>query len=204
MKVIYPDAGQPQIADKSIHVKVNQDLGCVESQRHKIFGEIRDIVDFSQTPKNADAYYSYHSPVIKDGSELQEILDKRIFMITQLKQLGDTATSQKLADSVSILSQRMLQGGIITDPLSGEKYFISIGSLKGGGANPSKAQDVRLFERDKLCQTGEGAMKMVRRELNHLAENRDCCRQALVTIKNSSRYLLQYKAHGTSSGYLFF
>lgn len=140
---------------------------------------------------------------IKDRSQLRLLIGSWIMHIKYLDEVGDTEASEELAKNVATVSQQMLQPGIVTDPLSGQKYFVSTGRLDGGGPSYSTARQVESHNPRNLCLKGTNAYERVSKELQLLSNARNCNRMTHVIIKNQSQYPLVYKNHGTYSGYFF-
>ncbi|CAF3362211.1 unnamed protein product [Rotaria socialis] len=142
-----------------------------------------------------------HSNCIKDKSHLLKLIKYRIAQINRLDESGNIETSKTLAKTVETLPRRLLLGGMVIDPLIEEKYFISTGCLKGGGARPSKSSNVKNHRRENLCCQGEDAFQTVKNELDLLRKARNSNRMSRIVIKNESEYSLVYKNHGKYSGF---
>lgn len=114
-----------------------------------------------------------------------------------------------LTKHVQTLSHKLHQTGLITDSLTGNKYFISFGNLKGGGPLHSKASEIStdVHRPANLCQSGLEALEIVRAELDILNANRFRTetgnRTSRIIIQNLSSYPLIYKDEGVYSGYFF-
>jgi len=114
-----------------------------------------------------------------------------------------------LTKHVQTLSHKLHQTGLVTDDLTGKKYFISFGSVKGGGPLHSKASEISkdVHNPANLCQSGNKAFDIVISELNILNANRFRTetgnRTSRIIIQNLSSYPLIYKDEGSYSGYFF-
>jgi hypothetical protein len=161
--------------------------------------EIEDLVDLGSSSTSSQLY-SKSSSIIKTEAELRESISAYIALGQELGARGNIQEAQKMNFNASYLSSKLSDGGIITDSLSGQKYFVTNSILLGGGNTPSTASGVSGFSSSDL---NSDSTTKVQATLEHLAYWRGCNRQALVIIENQYGAPLQYKAANYTSGYFF-
>ncbi|CAF4253665.1 unnamed protein product [Rotaria socialis] len=114
-----------------------------------------------------------HSNCIKDKSHLLKLIKYRIAQINRLDESGNIETSKTLAKTVETLPRRLLLGGMVIDPLIEEKYFISTGCLKGGGARPKGRNYIVCCGFNNGYSTGNSAGIEIRAE-DGVVDDRGC------------------------------
>lgn len=134
------------------------------------------------------------------------ILDKKAFEahLECLKCRMKESESEELSNRIQTLIHKSLNGGIISDDLTGTKYYVESNKCLGGGPIHSKARDVEDHDPTMLCHKNE---ETVMKELDLLKNNRFRTeagnRTSRIMIRNYSRYPLVYKAQGDTSGFFF-
>lgn len=114
--------------------------------------------------------------------------------------------SYTLAKNIEYLSGCVYRCGIVIDPLTEQKYFISPGQLKGGGPAYSKNindNQNKIDENTRNLSNKDDDLESVKKALKYFLSNRIANRQSLVVIQNKCKYDLHYRNHGKSSGFFF-
>jgi hypothetical protein len=143
---------------------------------------------------------------IGDSESLRSYIQSLVLRIN-LNPSGEDVDA--LTKHVQALSHQLHQTGLVTDYLTGNKYFISYEKIKGGGPLHSKASEISsdIHKPANLCQSGSKAFDIVLNELTILNSNRFRTetgnRTSRIIIQNISSYPLIYKDAGSYSGYFF-
>lgn len=145
---------------------------------------------------------------IKSKCDLKAYINAQILKIKQLDDVGEKDKSQKLANNISYLSEKFNLGGMIIDPLTDTKYFVSLGQLRGGWVTYadewSGHQSTRLYDTD---------LEVIRKEISTLTHldgdgsirpiHRVLPLKHSIIIRNLSSYPLEYCNCGVERGYFF-
>ncbi len=143
---------------------------------------------------------------IKDRNALKAYINNLKSKIEQLEEQGRFNEAHKYTENVSYLSSKLASwDGILCDPLTEQKYFLSTFKLKGG--IPSYAHECSNFKKEDLYQQTSDE-EIVIDALRYLCEQRRFFKYfgnptAGVFIQNSSKYELEYCGSGNASGYFF-
>ncbi len=119
-----------------------------------------------------------------DKSKLKGLINSRIAKIAELKNNAssdatDFLVIERLVTSVDYLSVQLSKNGIIVDPLSGKKYFLTDTRLLGGGAGYAK--NVKNYEK-YLLYNNKGNLAEVKKSVDYFNDKRIANRQSRVYI----------------------
>ena len=152
---------------------------------------------------------AFYNPIL-DSAMLKRDLDEKVKQL-QFLEKEENVINEKLINElrqhINNLYHLSNQVGLVSDTLTGKKYFLPYGKLKGGGPVHSLAKNVESHNFKYLCQNGSDALEKVKRELEILRSNRFRTkpgnRISKGIIINESKYPLVYLTCGSSSGYYF-
>ncbi len=119
-----------------------------------------------------------------DKSKLKGLINSRIAKIAELKNNAssdatDFLVIERLVTSVDYLSVQLSKNGMIVDPLSGKKYFLTDTRLLGGGAGYAK--NVKNYEK-YLLYNNKGNLAEVKKSVDYFNDKRIANRQSRVYI----------------------
>ncbi|CAF1063964.1 unnamed protein product [Brachionus calyciflorus] len=153
--------------------------------------------------------------IIKDKEDLRDYIENLRIKLDHLEKNDHIDKSIKLSKIISYLSSCLHLNGIITDPLTNEKYFISSGELVGGiksyAYECSKHRPENLYSKNSYN---------VEKELIKIGKERESVSKAFITaliwpfvsfpvttgimIINNSKFKLEYVHSGSGEDCYFF
>jgi hypothetical protein len=149
---------------------------------------------------------SSNGNIIKDRNALKAYINNLKSKIEQLEEIGHFNDAHKYTENVSYLSSKLASwDGILCDPLTEQKYFLSTVKLKGGIS--SYAHECSNFKKEDLYQQTNNE-EIVIDALRFMCDQRRffnyfCNPTAGIFIQNSSKYELEYCSSGNAIGYFF-
>jgi DNA modification methylase len=106
---------------------------------------------------------------INGKNALKLYIDDLISRIDHFEKRGQFDEAQKYIQNVSYLTSQLSVDGIITDPFTNQKYYLSTGELRGGV--PAYAHECPNFKKANLYNTNE---EIVSKEVFTLVRVRVC------------------------------